>query len=212
MMDHRTFGRFLAPLGFALTIGLGACTQGGFVDEGSEHVNSDGNLAKSLLISSGAIDDENPKAQPKFQPRAPLVVPPKRNLPAPVESEASLAKKNFPVNPEDQAQRERDRRGDDPANLSRPLTLTEQEKYRNLPTTSQTGTTQSEKDASRPLKPWELDGSAQREAVAQLENTGARRREKNLISPPEDYRTPSSKAPVNPAPETTSLKPSWWPF
>jgi hypothetical protein len=208
-----------------LGLSLAACSQG-FVDEGSENREDlsevDGGLAKSILISMGAIDDPNPVAAPKFQPRPTLVVPAQRDLPPPVDQDAALAAKGFPVDPEvrDAKERAERRKSTVTANNGNPMSVADQKKFNDLPTTgpgNQLPTTPAAQRASElPLKPWELDGKAQAAALEKAQvTTGPAAKERNLLTPPTDYRTPSDKAPLeSPATGINSLmsKPSWWPF
>ena len=208
-----------------LGISLAACSQG-FVDEGSENredlTEVEGGLAKSILISMGAIDDPNPVSAPKFQPRPTLVVPAHRDLPAPVDQDAALAAKGFPVDPEVREQKERAerRKATVTANNGNPMSVSDQAKFKDLPTTgpgSELSTTQlSDRNAAAALKPWELDGKAQAAALDKAQNnSGPAAKERTLLAPPVDYRTPSDKAPLeSPATGINGLlnKPSWWPF
>jgi hypothetical protein len=219
-VTDRLINRFPLYGALALGLALGACSQGAFEDESVANAPDpgEGNLAKSMLISMGAIDDPHAAAQEKFQPRPPLVVPPKKTLPAPVDQDASLAANHFPVNPEVREEKERAERlknggsgvGDTSA---RPLTLSEQARFKDLPSAGAVEVHQSDRDLARTLKPWELDGSAQAAALEKAQNSGPVAKERSLLSPPEDYRTPSSKAPLESPPQgVASLKPSWWPF
>jgi hypothetical protein len=213
----------------ALGLLLTACAQSGFVDEGSEAENADdgarGGLAKSILISMGAIDDPHQAAIPKYQPRAPLVVPPQRNLPAPVDRDAALESKGFPVDPEVREDRERTARlkGVETAHtgssnaLNGTLTPDEQAKFKDLPTAgpgeSLTMTNAEQRQSSLPLKPSELDGKAQAAALDRAENSGSASKQKSLLAPPADYRTPSPNAPLeSPKEGIAAMKPGWWPF
>lgn len=209
----------------ALGLSLGACAQGGFTDEGSSSdlpAADEGNLAKSLLISMGAIDDPHPAAAPRFQARAPLVVPPKTTLPPPVDQDAALAGKRFPVDPEVKAEQERAARlkgmsGESDSNGNKALSLADQGKYRDLPNAGPvSGKFENERDTARPLSPAEMDGTAQAAALKAAEssnNTGPAARERSLLTPPADYRTPSDKAPLeSPKEGLAAVKPSWWPF
>ena len=213
-MTDRLTSRFLPRFGgLAFVVTLTACSSTGFVDEDADKKVPEENLAMSVLIATGAIDDPNARPM-QYSPRAPLMVPPKRTLPQPVDADAKLASSKFPVNPED-ADLQRRLAVSNSTPGDRILTVDEQKKFSNLPTSGPGAqvppSTHMEKDASLPLKPWELDGKAQREAVAQAEKTSPQSKQSTLISPPESYRTPSTKAPMQ-VEEQTSWKPSWWPF
>ncbi|MDR3497586.1 MAG: hypothetical protein P4L82_23575 [Ancalomicrobiaceae bacterium] len=213
MTDRLTFGFLPRFGGLAFVVALGACSSTGFVDEDSDkHVAADDNLAKSLLMASGAIEDPNAKAL-QYSPRAPLVVPPQRTLPQPVDADAELAKSKFPVNPEDADLQRRLAVGNDTVGEN-VMTPDQQKKYKNLPTSGpgvETGRF-DDHDASRRLQPWELDGKAQQQALAGAEKTSPHRKQDALIAPPESYRTPSPKAPMQAEEQQASWKPTWWPF
>ncbi|MDR3375131.1 MAG: hypothetical protein P4L98_15490 [Ancalomicrobiaceae bacterium] len=214
-MTDRLTSRFLPRFGgLTFVVALAACSSTGFVDEDADKQVPEDNLAKNVLIASGAIDDPNARPM-QYSPRAPLMVPPKRTLPQPVDADAKLASTKFPVNPEDADLKRRLAVGDDTVG-QRVMTPDEQKKYKNLPTSGPgtPGTTiapSNQHDASLPLKPWELDGKAQQQALAEADKTSPRRKQDALITPPEAYRTPSAKAPMQ-AEEQSSWKPSWWPF
>jgi hypothetical protein len=202
----------------ALGLSLGACAQSGFTDEGGDELpaSDEGNVAKSLLISMGAIPDPHPKDAPKFQPRPALVVPPHKDLPTPVDQDALLTSKGFPVDPEVRAEKERSERlknGGIGQGKDTSMTLAEQEKLKDLPVAGPPTQprTNLERDPSRPLKPWELEGRPT--PNLEITDSGPGARSRNLLTPPEDYRTPSPKAPLESPPEgVAALKPSWWPF
>ena len=198
-------------------LSLAACTQT-FTDEGSDQPAVDeGNVAKAMLISMGAIDDPHAAAAPKFQPRPALVVPPKRTLPQPVDEQATLESKGFPVDPEVRSERERTERlkGGLDGSGNRVLSLDEQARFKDLPTAGAPAPQQSanDHDMGRTLKPWELDGKAQATELERVQNTGPAAKERSLLAPPTDYRTPSDKAPLESPPQgIAAVKPSWWPF
>jgi hypothetical protein len=196
---------------FGLFLALGACTQGGFVEEGTEAPPGDDNVAKNLLIGMGAIDDPNAKAV-KYQPRAPLVVPPKRNLPSPVDPDATAANSNFPVDQEEQDAKRRRATPDGKFEDGHVMTPAERARYANLPVGDAPARTFNEKDSSKPLTPDQMSGKEMKDAVAQIEQRQKANPQTSLLTPPADYRTPSSKAPIDPPKEESSWKPGWWPF
>ncbi len=224
MTDSQIWRRLVVSGALLMGLQLAGCSSDGFVDEGSTDPalsDVDGGFAKSMLISMGAIDDPHPVNVVKYQPRPSLVVPPSRNLPAP-QDDAKLAKSNFPVDPEVRDEQERQARltagstGQSTlhsASDGRVLTLAEQERYRNLPKPQDYSRPTSDYERTRPLRPDELDGVAQANAVKQAEASGAQSKAKSLLTPPEAYRTPSDKAPLETPPTgLAAMKPSWWPF
>jgi len=207
----------------ALGLSLAACSENGFVDEGSDKQEDlsgvDGGLAKSVLISMGAIEDTTAAAAaPKYQPRPTLVVPAQRTLPPPVDQDAALAAKGFPVDPEVRDEQERaERRKTVVSTGSGTMSLADQAKFKDLPTVGPGNDLPTSPAAQRaselPLKPWELDGKAQAAALDKAQNSGSASKERSLLAPPTDYRTPSDKAPLE-SPQTgiAAMKPGWWPF
>ena len=185
MTDSLILGRFLAPAALSLALAVGGCASGGFVDEGAEHPEDTGNAAKNMLVALGAVDDDHAQKPINFQPRAPLVVPPKRTLPTPVDTDAQLSKKNFPVNAEDAEGNATPTReltpmtGHESTN-GRALKPEELALYKDLPIPANDDNVQVRKKSSeraRPMRPEELEGKEQKEAVAALENTGEKRRQ-----------------------------------
>ncbi|MEJ1156839.1 hypothetical protein [Prosthecomicrobium sp. N25] len=200
--------RLLRPAILVLALGLAGCASStsGFVDEGQEDEAIDKNLIKGLMSSMGAID---PKERPiEYKPRAPLVVPPKRELPAPQDPNALTG--NFPRNQEDVdlAMAKAAEKGQpDPG---RAWTPDELARYR-IEGAGRTRYDTDDRAAGRRLTPEEMRGQSVRnqEALALAKNPGPRR---SLVEPPVEYRKPSPNAPLEPAEEKSSWKPSWWPL
>lgn len=221
MTDSQIWRRIFVAGALFAGLQLTACTTDGFTDEGSTDptlTDVDGGFAKAMLISMGAIDDPHPQNTPKFQPRPALVVPPTTNLPTP-QDDTKLAKANFPVDPEVRDEELRRARLTGNGTMPRanadgsPLTPEQQAQYRNLPKAQGYATNDSDYQRRRPLTPDELNGKAQAEALKQAEMSGAQSKQQSLLTPPEAYRTPSDKAPLEtPATGIAAMKPSWWPF
>ena len=200
-----------APSAFAVVI-LAALLSGcasstdGFVEEGSDTGAVDTNAMKAIMTGLGAID---PHEKPiEFRPRAPLVVPPKRELRAPVDA-AAVTPSNFPRNPEDVAdERRKAALENDTGKDGRIMTPEELARYA-IPGSGQMR--RYEDNPGRRLTPQEMTGQGQvnAEAIKRAENPAGRR---TLIEPPDAYRKPSPNAPVAAPAETSSWKPSWWPL
>jgi hypothetical protein len=187
---------------------LSACASSsdGYVEEGSQDGTLEQNAIKSVMKGLGAIPaDEKPIEAP---PRAPLVVPPNRELRRPA-APGELTSANFPRNPEDVAAEERRRIGEGPGADGRVMTQEELRKYR-LTGAAAVASEDPEKRA-RPLSPEQLKGGgkAMNEAIKRVENPSGRG---TLIDPPDEYRKPSPNAPVAAPEEKSSWKPSWWPI
>lgn len=198
------------PLGLsavlAVSIALAGCTSSGFVDEGAEDEGLERNLVKGLMTSMGAID---PKEKPiEYKPRAPLVAPPKRDLPPPQDSNRLLTTGNFPRNPEDVDRERAKAAAKEELDANRAWTPEELARYRMQGGGRPTARTE---DPGRRLSVEEMrgQGASTREAIALAQNPGPRR---SLTEPPTDYLKPSDKAPVEMPEEKSSWKPSWWPL
>lgn len=200
--------RFARPAVLVAALGLAGCASStsGFVDEGSEDGSPEQNLIKGMMTTMGAID---PKERPiEYKPRAPLVVPPKRTLPAP-QDDSALRASNFPRNQEEvDADIAKLGSGDpDPGKVWTPEQLA---KYR-LRTDSRREADLYRPDPTRPLSPDELRGQHALNKQA-MEAAAKSQGRSSLIQPPETYRTPSPNAPVVPEEEKSSWKPGWWPL
>jgi hypothetical protein len=182
-----------------------ASSTDGFVEEGSQDDTFERNAVKSVMKGLGAIDpDEKPVEAP---PRAPLVIPPNRELRTPASPDA-LTRGDFPRNPEDIAAEERRRVGEGPGNDGKVMTPDQLRKYR----MANQGRSWSASDSDKPgraLSPDELKlgGKSMDEAIKRTKNPEGRA---GLIQPPDDYRKPSPNAPVA-APEDKKSS-WWWPF
>lgn len=197
-----------APLLLLLGVLLTGCASSsdGFVEEGREKDDTlEQNAVKAVMQGLGAVD---PAERPiDYKPRAPLVVPPSSTLPKPQAAE--VADPRFPRNPEDVAddQRRAAMKGE-LGKDGRIMTPDELAKY-SIPNSGKID--RYDPNPGRRLTPEELQGQsvANAEAVKRAANPTGR---KTLIEPPDQYRKPSPNAPVAPAEEKSSWKPSWWPL
>ena len=185
-----------------------ASSTDGFVEEGSDTGAVDTNAVKAVMAGLGAIDPH--EKQIEYRPRAPLVVPPKRELRAPVDP-GSTTPASFPRNPEDVAEEHRKAAMEndvDPSKSGRIMTPDELARYA-IPGAGQ-GRVYDDNPGRR-LSPEVMAGQAQvnAEAIKRAENPTGRR---SLIEPPDTYRKPSPNAPVAAPEQKSSWKPSWWPL
>lgn len=185
-----------------------ASSTDGFVEEGSDTGAVDTNAVKAVMTGLGAIDPH--EKQIEYRPRAPLVVPPKRELRAPVDP-GSTTPASFPRNPEDVAEENRRaalEKDVDPSKSGRIMTPDELARYA-IPGAGQ-GRVYDDNPGRR-LSPEVMAGQAQvnAEAIKRAENPTGRR---SLIEPPDTYRKPSPNAPVAAPEQKSSWKPSWWPL
>ena len=200
-------GTRVAPLLLLLGTLLAGCASSsdGFVEEGRGDDTVEHNAVKAVMQGLGAID---PSEKPiDYKPRAPLVVPPNSTLPAP--QSGAVADPRFPRNPEDVAdeQRRAAAKNDSGAD-GRIMTPDELAKYK---ITGGGRDVRYDPDPGRRLSPEEMKGqwATNEEAVKRAKNPTGRQ---SLIEPPDQYRKPSPNAPVAPAEEKSSWKPSWWPL
>lgn len=189
-----------------LTAGCASSTDG-FVEEGSDTGAPDTNLIKGVMTSLGAVD---PHEKPiEYRPRAPLVVPPKRDLKTPADPNAATPA-SFPRNPEDVAEEQRRAaiEAGDRGKDGRVMTPEELARYA-IPGSGRD--VAYDPNPGRKLTPEEMSGQAKinAEAIKRTENPGGRR---SLIDPPDAYRKPSPNAPIAAPEEKSSWKPGWWPF
>jgi hypothetical protein len=184
-----------------------ASSSDGFVTEGTDQEAPDTNLVKGVMAGLGAID---PHEKPiEYKPRAPLVVPPKRDLRPPVEP-GSAPSANFPRNPEDVADEARRAAlgNDQPGRDGRIMTPDELARYA-IPGTGRVD--RYDPNPGRKLSPDEMKGQGMvnAEAVKRAANPTGRR---TLTEPPDAYSKPSPNAPVAAPEQKSSWKPSWWPM
>ncbi len=199
-----------APAVLLLAALLSGCASStdGFVEEGSDTGAVDTNLMKGFMAGLGAID---PHEKPvEYRPRAPLVVPPKRELREPLDPNTATPTR-FPRNPEDVAEEQRNaalEKDVDPSKSGRVMTPEELARYA-IPGAGQQRI--YDDNPGRRLTPEQMAGQAQvnAEAIKRAENPGNRR---TLIEPPTEYRKPSPNAPVAAPEEKSSWKPKWWPL
>ncbi|NLH82822.1 MAG: hypothetical protein GX458_18545, partial [Phyllobacteriaceae bacterium] len=157
-----------APLLLLLGTLLAGCASSsdGFVEEGRNDDTLEHNAVKAVMQGLGAVD---PSERPiEYKPRAPLVVPPNSNLPAP--QAAGSADPRFPRNPEDVAdeQRRAAMKGETGKD-GRIMTPDELAKY-SIPGAGKN--TRYDPDQGRRLTPDELKGQGQsnEEAVKRAAN------------------------------------------
>lgn len=184
-----------------------ASSSDGFVDETSAKDETvEQGIIKGLMQSMGAVDP-NEKAI-EHKPRAPLVVPPNRQLQPPRDA-AAQPSPNFPRNPEDIAdEQRRAAAGNEKGRDGKIMTPDELSRYA-IPGAGRTD--RADPNPGRRLSPDELrgQGQIQENAAKRAANPTGRQ---SLIEPPDQYRKPSPNAPVAAPEEKSSWKPSWFPF
>ena len=200
-----------APSAFALVI-LASLVSGcssssdGFVEEGSDTGAPDTNLIKGVMTGLGAID---PNEKPlEYKPRAPLVVPPKRDLRTPVDPSATTPA-SFPRNPEDVAAEHRKAASENEVGKDGKIMTPDELARYAIPGSGKID--RYDPNPGRKLSPEEMGGQARvnEDAIKRAQNPTGRR---TLVEPPDAYRKPSANAPVAAPEEKSSWKPSWWPL
>lgn len=186
---------------------LAACASSsdGFVEEGTKDDTLEHNAIKAVMTGLGAVD---PNEKPvDVKPRAPLVVPPHRELRNPVAPDSAVAA-NFPRNPEDIADEQRRQVGEGPGAGGRVMTPEELRRYA-IPGAGHRAP--ADPNPGRALTPEEMagHGKSMEEAIKRASNPSGRG---TLVDPPDDYRKPSPNAPMVAPEEKSSWKPSWWPL
>jgi hypothetical protein len=200
-----------APSAFAVVVLAGllagcSSSNDGFVEEGSDTGAPDTNLIKGVMTSLGAVDPH--EKQPEYKPRAPLVVPPKRDLRTPLDPDTATPS-SFPRNPEDVAEEQRRAASENELGKNGKVMTPEELARFAIPGSGQVD--RYDPNPGRRLSPAELRGQAtvNSDAIKRAENPTGRR---TLIEPPDVYRKPSANAPVAAPEEKSSWKPSWWPL
>jgi hypothetical protein len=209
--ERTGFRRARLVAAFALGSALTACS-GSFEQFSAEDDSgkpADTNVMKSIMAGVGAIDSEEKPIE--YKPRAPLVMPPKKDLRTPENADAALASKRFPVNPEDRRVASAGNLGEGGSGIS----VVDQEKFANLPKSRPVkGAPVYDENQSKSLSPDVMargHGGAVKEAQAQAASGPYKRR--TLTDPPDTYAKPNPNAPFEEEKaKETSWKPSWWPL
>lgn len=201
--------RLMAASALVLATMVAGCSSTQFEpysDDGeAENRSAESNAVKAIMTGLGAID---PTDKPiAYQPRAPLVMPPKRDLASPQDTDAQLASRNFPKDSDD-----RDRILG-MCDTTKDMSAQAKKDCASLPKAS--APTGPSTDTSRRLTVEEMKSghSAARDSIMGTKEDGTPAERRTLSEPPTAYRTPSANAPFEEAkPKESSWKPSWWPL
>jgi hypothetical protein len=214
-------GSFAVTLTLALAVALSAGSA--FAADDEEEVPLDTKLFRQWMKDLGLQRDGEAI---EYRERAPLVVPPSRNLPPPRSGEAAVTSNPAWPNDPDAKQRKAaavkkkqpNRTAAEAADAeARPLSRTELERGRTAAGTQSGGTVTKDADAesSRPLRPTELGSKslfsnmfssapwADKTEVGTFTSEPTR---DNLTAPPPGYQTPSPNQPYGLGPQNEKRK------
>jgi hypothetical protein len=214
-------GRFAVTVTLALAVALSAGSA--FAAEDDEDVPLDTKLFRQWMKDLGLQRDGEGI---EYRERAPLVVPPSRNLPPPRQGDAAVATNPaWPKDPDAQQRKaaavkkkQPNRTAAEAADAeARPLSRTELERGRTAAGSQPEGTVTKDADAesSRPLRPGELGSKslfsnmfssapwADKTEVGTFTSEPPR---DNLTAPPPGYQTPSPNQPYGLSPTRENRK------
>jgi hypothetical protein len=191
---------------FSLAIGAG----GAFANEDEEEVPLDTKLFRQLMKDLGLLRDGE---RIEYRERAPLVVPPSRDLPPPREASSAASNPAWPNDPDVQQRKQRaEAKRSRPARTAsetmeaeaRPLPRGELDRGSVAAGKGQASNTPE--DGSRPMRPSDLGSKSIFSGMFSLGNktetatfTGEPVRE-GLTAPPPGYQTPSPNQPYGVGP------------
>jgi hypothetical protein len=205
--------RTLAAGALALVLALGWSTGSAFAQDDEEDVPLDTKLIRQFLKDLGLRRDGEGI---DYRERAPLVVPPSRNLPPPRDSEAAASSNPaWPKDPDAAKRKAEAARKKQPASNKtaaetmieegRPVSRAELERGRS---TSASSGSQTPEEGARNMRPSELGSKSM---FSDLFSTFSDKGETatftgepvrdNLTAPPTGYRTPSPSQPYGIAPK-----------
>jgi hypothetical protein len=197
---------------FALAIAL---SPGGACAEDDENLPWDVKIMRQFLKDLGLQRDGGVGIE--YRERAPLVVPPSRNLPPPQDAAAATGNPAWPNDPDVRQRREEAAERKKPRKITsevmeveaRPLPRSELERGRIPPGTQKTTQAASPEESARPMRPSELGskslfsgmfssfGGSKQESAA---FSGEPERD-SLTAPPPGYQTPSASHPYGMGPQ-----------
>jgi hypothetical protein len=208
-------------LALALALALASSAGSAFAAEDDEDVPLDTKLFRQFMKDLGLRQDGDGI---EYRERAPLVVPPSRNLPPPRSEAAATSNPAWPNDP-DVKKRKADavkkkqpnRTAAEAADAeARPLSRTELERGRSAPGTQAGGVVKdADAEASRPLRPDELGSkslfsnifsSAPWADKTETSTFTAEPPRDNLTAPPPGYQTPSPNQPYGLGPQNEKSK------
>jgi hypothetical protein len=213
--DRKGQRRAAAVAAVALAAAMALGTSGAFAADNEEEIPLDTKLFRQLMKDLGLRRDGEGI---DYRERAPLVVPPSRNLPPPQSEAPVSANPAWPKDPDVTQRKAAAAKKKEPSRTAaetmeaegRPLSREELDKGK---TTGPVGGSASPEEAGRAMKPSELGGKSFFKDIfssfsSEAETgtfTGEPARE-NLTAPPAGYQTPSPDQPYGVGPKNQKAK------
>jgi hypothetical protein len=213
--DRKGQRRAAAVAAVALAAAMALGTSGAFAADNEEEIPLDTKLFRQLMKDLGLRRDGEGI---DYRERAPLVVPPSRNLPPPQSETPVTANPAWPKDPDVVQRKAAAAKKKEPSRTAaetmeaegRPLSREELDKGK---TTGPVGGSASPEEAGRAMKPSELGGKSFFKDIfssfsSEAETgtfTGEPVRE-NLTAPPAGYQTPSPDQPYGIGPKNQKAK------
>jgi hypothetical protein len=213
--DRKGQRRAAAVAAVALAAAMALGTSGAFAADNEEEIPLDTKLFRQLMKDLGLRRDGEGI---DYRERAPLVVPPSRNLPPPQSEAPVSANPAWPKDPDVTQRKAAAAKKKEPSRTAaetmeaegRPLSREELDKGK---TTGPVGGSASPEEAGRAMKPSELGGKSFFKDIfssfsSEAETgtfTGEPARE-NLTAPPAGYQTPSPDQPYGIGPKNQKAK------
>ena len=213
--DRKGQRRAAAVAAVALAVAVTLGTSAAFAADDEEEVPLDTKLFRQLMKDIGLRKDGEGI---DYRERAPLVVPPSRNLPLPQSEPPVSANPAWPKDPDVVQRKAAAAKKKEPARTAaqtmeaegRPLSRDELDKGK---TTGPVGGSASPEEAGRAMRPSELGGkSFFKDIFSSFSNEGETGKfdgepvRENLTAPPTGYQTPSPDQPYGVGPKNQKAK------
>lgn len=213
--DRKGQRRAAAVAAVALAAAMALGTSGAFAADNEEEIPLDTKLFRQLMKDLGLRRDGEGI---DYRERAPLVVPPSRNLPPPQSEAPVTANPAWPKDPDVTQRKAAAAKKKEPSRTAaetmeaegRPLSREELDKGK---TTGPVGGSASPEEAGRAMKPSELGGKSFFKDIfssfSSEAETGTFAGEpvrENLTAPPAGYQTPSPDQPYGVGPKNQKAK------
>jgi hypothetical protein len=211
--DRKGQRRAAAVAAVALAAAMALGTSGAFAADDEEEIPLDTKIFRQMMKDLGLRRDSEGI---DYRERAPLVVPPSRNLPPPQSETPVSANPAWPKDPDVAQRKAAATKKKEPSRTAaqtmeaegRPLSREELDKGK---TTGPVGGSASPEEAGRALKPSELGagkaGGFFKDMFSSFSNEGETGKfegepvRENLTAPPAGYQTPSPDQPYGVAPK-----------
>jgi hypothetical protein len=213
--DRKGQRRAAAMAAVALAVAMALGTGGAFAADEEEEIPLDTKLLRQFMKDLGLRRDGE---SIDYRERAPLVVPPSRNLPTPQSEVPVSANPAWPKDPDVAQRRAAAAKKKEPSRTAaqtmeaegRPLSREELDKGK---TTGPVGGSASPEEAGRAMKPSELgsknffkDIFSSFSSEAETGTFSGEPARENLTAPPAGYQTPSPDQPYGVGPKNQKAK------